>query len=343
MTSRPPSLTTIVRRALVGECALPKGSTVVVAVSGGPDSMALLSAMARVAPSLGIEVRAHGVDHGLRPEAAAELDLAAAFAERLGICWSQSRVAVSRGGNLQARARDKRWASLVDAARGTSKACAIATAHHSDDRAETFLIRLLRGSGPRGLGVLPSRTTAPNAEDVPVVRPLLRAARIDVMAHLERHGVPFSTDPSNDDTRYLRTRVRQTVLPLLKELDPSVVRHLEGLADELVQSVDNPRHRRPPEASPEEPAWTLTLPRPTREALRALRTHPSGARTRREVWLPGGFVATFNSDRGGAAPRVEVGDPSEASLQSKERLRMPRPPAGETPVSTRTRKNQGPT
>lgn len=307
MTSRPPSLSTIVRRALEGECSLTKGSSIIVAVSGGPDSMALLSTLGRLGPRMGLTVLAHGVDHGLRPEAAAELDLAERFATSLEVPWSQSRVSVPRGGNLQSRARDRRWEALVEVARRTNSA--IATAHHADDRAETLLMRLLRGAGVRGLGVLPTRATAPGAADVTVLRPLLRAQRSDVLTHLERHGVPFAMDPSNEDPHYLRTRVRQTVLPLLKELDPSVVRHLEALADELVDVVDSPRHdgvslpNRGAPGQPSEPEWAVVLPRQTREALRALQTTRS-PRTR--VWLPGGFVASI-----GETPKTTVAKPDK--------------------------------
>jgi len=100
----------------------------------------------------------------------------------------------------------------------------IATGHHAEDRAETVLIRLLRGTGPAGLAVLPAR--AGN-----LIRPLVRARRADVMAHLERHHIAFADDPTNRDPRFLRTRVRREVLPLLTELSPRIVEHLCELAD----------------------------------------------------------------------------------------------------------------
>jgi tRNA(Ile)-lysidine synthase len=285
---RPPSLSTIARRALKGECGLVKGDAIVVAVSGGPDSMALLSVLAHLGPRHGIAVQAHGVDHGLRPGAAAELDLAEAFARRAGVPFDRTRVSVPRGGNLQARARQLRWRALVTVAR--DRGAAIATAHHADDRAETMLIRLLRGAGLRGLAVLPPRATAPEAPNVTVLRPLLRAQRSDILLHLERHHVPFASDPSNEDPRYLRTRVRGRVLPLLRELDPSVVRHLEALADELTTTSHAASGIRPAGSSDADPlAWSRTLPRPTQEALAALlRSKSPEAR----VWLPGGFVVS---------------------------------------------------
>lgn len=281
-----PSLLTIVRRALEGECALPPNTTVLVAVSGGPDSMALLSALTRLAPKHRLGIHAHGVDHGLRPEAAAELDLAAGFAAKHDVPFERTVVAVARGGNLQARARAARYEVLISAARKLS--ATLATAHHAGDRAETMLMRLLRGSGARGLAVLPPRGVVAGS-DVPVIRPLLRAIRPDVTAHLERHRIPFASDPSNLDPRYLRTRVRTTLMPLLEQLDPAIVSHLAALSDELGSSSE-PTQR----VTTTELSWTAALPRATQEALADLtRSRSKKAR----VWLPGGLVAMAQDNK----------------------------------------------
>jgi tRNA(Ile)-lysidine synthase len=272
-----PALLTLARRTLTDEAKVPRGSRVVAAVSGGPDSMALLHVLARIGPQLGIAVHAHGVDHGLRREAAAELDAAEAFAARLGIPFGRTRVCVPRGGNLQARARAARYAALADAAQALG-ATAIATAHHADDRAETVLLRLLRGAGPRGLAVL--RPRAPLGETgLELLRPLVRARRGSVIAHLERHGVPFATDPSNDDPRYLRTRVRRELMPLLAELSPGIVDHLVALADQLGSEGG------------EGASSLFPLPRSTQIALAELMRSRS---TTARVWLPGGLVVTVD-------------------------------------------------
>lgn len=222
--SHPPSLTTVVRRTLSEECGALAGRCVLAAVSGGGDSQAMLSVLARLAPSFGFTLHAHGVDHGLRPEASRELDLAQALAERLAVPFERTRLALERGGNLQARAREARYAALREAA--APHDALIATAHHATDRAETVLLRLLRGAGPRGLAVL-----APRAHDV--IRPLVRASKGDVLLHLERHGLPFADDPSNSDAAFLRVRVRREALPLLEQLSPRIVQHLNTLADAL--------------------------------------------------------------------------------------------------------------
>lgn len=184
----------------------------------------MLSVLARLAPQLGFTLIAHGVDHGLRPEASAELDLAQALASSLAVPFGRTRLELERGSNLQARARDARYAVLREVA--APHDALIATAHHADDRAETVLLRLLRGAGPRGLAVLPPRT-----QDV--IRPLVRAGKPDVLLHLQRHGLAFAEDPSNADAAFLRVRVRREAMPLLAQLSPQIVRHLNALADAL--------------------------------------------------------------------------------------------------------------
>lgn len=223
--SHPPTLITITRRTLREECGVGRGSRLLAAVSGGSDSTALLHVLARLRRGLGFELVAHGVDHGLRPEAAAELDLVGQLARRLDVAFSRSSVTLEPGGNLQARARAARYAAL-EAARERTGAELIATAHHADDRAETVLLRLLRGSSPRGLAVLPPRAGR-------LIRPLIRARKADVIAHLTRHELEFARDPSNEDRRFLRVRVRTELLPLMEQLSPAIVEHLNALADEL--------------------------------------------------------------------------------------------------------------
>lgn len=196
-----------------------------VAVSGGPDSMALLHVLGLLRRELAFGLFAHGVDHGLRSEAAAELDLAEGFARSLEVPFERTQVQIAPGGNLQARARDVRWRALRAAA-SRAGARKIATGHHADDRAETMLMRILRGTGAAHLGVLP-------ALDGDRIRPMLRARRADVQAHIRRHRIPHSNDPSNLDPRFLRTRVRLELLPALERLNPRVVEHMYALADEL--------------------------------------------------------------------------------------------------------------
>jgi tRNA(Ile)-lysidine synthase len=272
-----PSLLTLAKQSLTGEAKLAPGEVLLAAISGGPDSMALLHVLARLAGPLGLVVHAHGVDHGLRAEAKAELDGAEAFAASLAVPFARTRVGVARGGNLQARARTARFEALAVAAHAIG-AKAIATAHHADDRAETVLLRLMRGSGPRGLAALPARAPLSGHADLELLRPFLRARRGAVVAHVERHAIPFATDPSNGDARFLRVRVRHEVMPLLEELAPGIVEHLVALADQLG------------ETSTEGPG-AFPLSRSVQAALaQLLRSRSTTAR----VWLPGGLVVTLD-------------------------------------------------
>jgi tRNA(Ile)-lysidine synthase len=218
-------LITLARGAIRDHRLIVRGDTVLVAVSGGPDSMALLHVLSTLRAKLAFGLFAHGVDHGLRPEASRELDLADSFAHELEVPFGRTRVHVDRGGNLQARARTARWGALRAAA-AHAGASRIATGHHADDRAETFVMRLLRGTGPAGLAVLPAR-------DGDRIRPLLHARRSDVAAHVARHQIPHCTDPSNADPRFLRARVRREIMPALQDLGPRVVEHMCALADDL--------------------------------------------------------------------------------------------------------------
>jgi tRNA(Ile)-lysidine synthase len=191
--------------------------------------MALLHVLGLLRGRLGFGLFAHGVDHGLRPAATAELDLAADLARSLDVPFTRSRVSLTQGGNLQARARTLRWEALRTAA-SRAGADRIATGHHADDRAETVLMRLLRGTGTRGLAALPPA-------DGDRIRPFYRARRADIDAHVARHALPHAIDPSNRDPRFLRARVRFEVLPLLERLSPRIVEHLCRLADDAALST----------------------------------------------------------------------------------------------------------
>ncbi len=212
-----------VRRTLLERALVPRGARVVVGTSGGPDSTALLEVLARLAGELSLSLVAAGIDHGLRPSAAAELDLAAAHASRIGVAFE--RVPVRVDGSVQAGARRARYAALAQLA-GRSGASRIAVGHTLDDQAETVLARIGRGSGLRGIaGIDPAREDG-------VVRPLIDASRADVRAFLDEAGLPFAEDPSNADPRFERARIRQGLLPVLRAADPAALAHLARLADE---------------------------------------------------------------------------------------------------------------
>jgi tRNA(Ile)-lysidine synthase len=189
------------------------GAPLLLAVSGGPDSMAMLTLAAAALPG-GIAVAS--VDHRLRPEGADEALAVARHCARIGVPHATlAPAAPIAGASLQARAREARYLLLAEEARRLG-ATAIATAHHADDAAETFLMRAARGSGLAGLaGVRPRAVIA----GVAVVRPLLDWRRAELRAVVRRAGVPFIDDPSNRDDRHDRTRFRR-LLEANEWLDP---------------------------------------------------------------------------------------------------------------------------
>lgn len=213
---------------------------VVVACSGGADSLALLI----LAADAGLRPVAVHVDHGLRPESGAEGTVVRDVAARLGVESRCVEVHVDAGGNLEARARDARYAAL-ETARADLGATAVLVAHTADDQAETVLLNLLRGSGASGLAGMPVRRGH-------VVRPLLGVRRAEVHSVCVERGITPVVDPSNEDRIHRRNWVRLDALPALNEgarrdLVPVLNRQaavmraeadlLDELADALLESA----------------------------------------------------------------------------------------------------------
>jgi len=206
----------------------------VVAVSGGPDSVALLRAL-RDARGLGPLVAAH-LNHQLRgAESDADELFVRELCDRLSMTFrSQSldvrAVALAEGANLEGVARRLRydWFARVAAEEGLG---AVATGHTADDQAETVLHRLLRGTGLRGLrGIAARRDLAPG---VVLVRPLLTATRAEVMAYLNAMDQSYRQDSTNLDPAFTRNRIRHHLLPLLAaEYNPEIIAVLTRLADQ---------------------------------------------------------------------------------------------------------------
>ncbi|MEO8547250.1 MAG: tRNA lysidine(34) synthetase TilS [Sphingomicrobium sp.] len=181
------------------------GTMVGVAVSGGPDSLALLLLAAATRPGL---IEAATVDHSLRPESRAEAEMVADLCQRIGLPHVILTVdwAAAPDSNLQARAREARYRLLGSWAleRGLG---AVATAHHLDDQAETLLMRLARGAGIGGLGA--TRARRPLADDIELVRPMLGWRKAELAALVASAGVKPVDDPSNRDPRHDRVRMRE--------------------------------------------------------------------------------------------------------------------------------------
>jgi len=206
---------------------------VVLAVSGGADSIALLSLMAEMRPAL-VPVAVH-VHHGVRgADADADAAFCATVCRRLGVPYDQ--VQLARPGDtpegLEATWRRLRYAAL-EARRTAHGAEAVATGHHRDDIAEGVVLQLLRGAGPRALAGI-----AAHGPDH-VVRPLLPWCRADLEGWLRRRDLTWREDASNLDPRHLRNRVRHEVLPALEAVAPRVRHHLVHLAAAIAREQDH--------------------------------------------------------------------------------------------------------
>src|SRR5204862_3332712 len=193
-----------VRRAL----DLPSGSLVLAACSGGTDSLALASATAFVAPRLGLRAGLVTVDHGLQDGSSERAEQVAAWGRTAGLEPAvAARVTVGRAGGPEAAARDARYAALVAAAE-EHQAAVVLLGHTLEDQAETVLLALARGAGPRGLSGMPERRVR---DGVTFLRPFLGVPREQTRAACAELGLTPWEDPHNADPSFSRARVRAAI------------------------------------------------------------------------------------------------------------------------------------
>jgi tRNA(Ile)-lysidine synthase len=211
-----------------------EGATFVVAVSGGADSVSLLLAVEELQrrKKLRLEFVAAHFNHGLRGK---ESDKDEAFvrklAGKLGLEFESERWTTrKKGGNLEQAARDARYEFLAAIA-DKYQADGVLTGHTLDDQAETFLLRLVRGSGPDGLGAMAAVRPLNKKIGRQLVRPLLAwARRADTEGFCRAAKVKYRNDPMNEDEAFLRVRVRRQLIPLLQDMNPQAVPNLAALA-----------------------------------------------------------------------------------------------------------------
>ncbi|KXK01118.1 MAG: tRNA(Ile)-lysidine synthase [Nitrospira sp. OLB3] len=211
------------------------GEKVLVALSGGPDSVALLSILHDLAPAWNLSLAAVHCNFGLRgAESAADEAFVADFSQRLRVpCVIRDLSSLfprdKPPRSVQATARAARYRVFQEVARELG-ANRVALGHQADDQAETVLLRMLRGAGLRGLSGMPHRRGL-------FIRPLLTVSRREILTYLQSREVPYRLDSSNRKSIYLRNRIRQEVLPVLTALSPAVVPLLARQAD-LVREDD---------------------------------------------------------------------------------------------------------
>lgn len=220
------ALTLEIKRYIENNQLIRPGDGVVVGLSGGPDSVFLLYALHTLQARMGFTLRAVHVHHGIR---GAEADRDAAFSEELcakleipfqAVHVAAPAYAAQRGLSLEEGARILRYEALETVRQQlTTPAAWVAVAHHLDDQAETVLHNLVRGAGLRGLAGMENRRNH-------VIRPLLSIKREDILKWLEQNKIAYVTDSMNADPHYTRNRIRSTVLPELREINPEASAHI---------------------------------------------------------------------------------------------------------------------
>lgn len=214
---------------------------VLAAVSGGQDSMAMLSILHSLSSSMGFRLAAAHFDHMLRKDSAEDRTLVEQFAAGLSVplrCGSGDVTALASewGDTIEEAARKARYRFLEEAAEemGASR---ISTGHTRDDQVETVLMRVIRGTGLRGLAGIPLKRDR-------LIRPLLGLARADTLEYCTEKGIPFNPDPTNLDKRFMRNRIRLELIPLLRgSYHPAVDVNVLSLSENARILVDSIRER----------------------------------------------------------------------------------------------------
>jgi tRNA(Ile)-lysidine synthase len=214
---------------------LRRGDRVLVAVSGGADSVALLHLLRGLAADYDLTLHAAHLDHELRPDSSADADFVADLCAAWEIPLETARISIpvlarQSGRGLEETSREERQDFLQRTAR--ARGCrVVALGHHRDDQAETVLQRLLRGSGASGLAAMRPRRG-------PFIRPLLTVTRDEIRSYLREQGLSWVEDASNSDPAFTRNRIRHRLLPLLREFNPAIGRTLAGLSERLALEED---------------------------------------------------------------------------------------------------------
>jgi tRNA(Ile)-lysidine synthase len=211
----------------------PSGARVVVALSGGTDSTALLHLLHGLAADLDLRLEAAHFDHGVRAGSGTDAARAGDLARNLDVPFHGGRPeTVPRVGQASLREARYRWLNEVVRTRAADR---LAVGHHADDQAETVLFHIMRGTGLRGLAGIPARRGA-------IARPLLPFDRRELAGYLDALGVSPIDDPSNEDRRWARVRLRHEVIPALERAKPGTIQRLVALGDAAARALELSEH-----------------------------------------------------------------------------------------------------
>lgn len=218
---------------------VPPGSKILVAASGGPDSSALVMLIGKYRALFKIKsAELVYFDHGLRPrpEIARDVAVVEKLSALTGFSLSVIKLKIpSRGASVENKAREARYGALEKIAR-SGPFDVVMTAHTADDNAETLLMRMIRGTGLKGLGgIAPSR---PFVDGITLARPLVFFRKKELLDYLALRGFRYSADSTNRDERFFRNAVRHRIMPELEKLNPAAVNHISNLSRSLACDSD---------------------------------------------------------------------------------------------------------
>jgi tRNA(Ile)-lysidine synthase len=228
-------ITERVKQTITKYSMLSGGERVLVGLSGGPDSVCLLHILSELRDDFNLTLLPIYIDHGLRPEERdAEIDFCRSLSDSLDIPFAVKEVDVRdfserEGFSIQEAARILRYGAFEDYAYSMD-ADRIATGHNADDQAETVVMRLLRGSGAKGLSAIPPVRGK-------IIRPLIETGRQEIEEYLEKKGLRYLIDSSNLKKDYLRNRIRTDIMPLLSKYNPNIINTL-GRTAEILREED---------------------------------------------------------------------------------------------------------
>lgn len=219
-----------IKRTITDHHLFKSGTTVVVGVSGGADSVCLLHCLNQLQFELGIRLHVAHVHHGLRKSADTDRNFVERLAKQLHLSFSTTELnpkSFAKNRSLEEVAREERFGALIKTAR-KEKSSTIALGHTQDDLAETVLMRIIRGTGLLGMqGILPAR----KIKGMDFVRPLIEIKRTDIEKFLSKRKLPFRKDPSNKSQKFFRNKIRLHLLPLLEQhYNPKIRATLANLA-----------------------------------------------------------------------------------------------------------------